>query len=82
MLSWQASCQDKVRENRFGAARNQLYRHDGEDEPWDLRAYRHCCQQSKTEHDYAERIPVQGRFQPPNSDVLRGCLTYDFLQQP
>jgi hypothetical protein len=41
-------------------------------------AYRRCRQQSKTQQDYTERMPV--RCQPANSHVFDGCLSYDFLQ--
>jgi ABC-type uncharacterized transport system substrate-binding protein len=73
LLSRQASRHDKMRENRFGATHNQLHRYDRENEPRDRGAYRCRRQQSKTQHDYAERMSVQGRCQPANSDVLCGC---------
>src|SRR5499433_937551 len=79
LLGRQASGRDKMRENRFGATQNQLHRHDREDESGDRRAYRCRGEQSKRQHDYAEGMPAQGRYRPANSDVLRGCLPYDFL---
>src|SRR5262245_34756458 len=82
LLSRQASRHDKMRENGFGATHNQLHCYDREDEPGDRGAYRCRRQQSKRQHDYAERMRVQGRCQPANSNVLCGCLTYDFLQHP
>src|SRR5215468_10164432 len=82
LLSRQASRHDKMRENRFSATHNQLHCHNREDKPGDRGAYRCHRQQSKRQHDYAERMPAQGRCQPANSDVLCGCLTYDFLQHP
>src|SRR5436305_13800842 len=72
--SRQATRHDKMRENRFGATHNQLHRYDRENEPRDRGAYRCRRQQSKRQHDYAERMPVQGRCQPANSDVLCRCL--------
>ena len=64
--------------SKFDATDNQLHRHDGEDEPWDRRAHRGRREKPKTQHDYAERMPLQCRCQPAKSDVLCGCLMYDF----
>jgi hypothetical protein len=58
LLSRQASRHDKMREHRFGATHNQLHRYDRENEPRDRGAYRCRRQQSKSQHDYAERMPV------------------------
>src|SRR5262249_31465742 len=78
LLSRQASAHYKTRENRLGATQYHLYRYDSEDDPGQGGAYRRRRQQPKTQHDYAERMPV--RYQAANSDVLVGCLSYDFLQ--
>src|ERR1700746_71517 len=80
LLSRQASRHDKIWENWLAAAYNQLHCHDREDEPGDRGAYRCRGQQSERQHDYAERMLVQGRRQPANSDVLCRCLMNDFLQ--
>jgi len=60
----QASRRDEMRENRFAAARNQLHCHGRQHKAGHRGAYWYRREQSKKQHDDAERTLLQDRRQP------------------